>query len=398
MQPPMIPEFNMAGRLDFAPISNALGRWQQQNNQDRSFGLQERQFGEGQRQFNASNALAQSRFGEEQRQFGMNYGLRKDELQKAREQFGMSYGLDKARLALSQDEAKERRIKEFDQRAGGIAQMIASDPNPESATNKWQRLVDSDPRWEQSLRAAGINPGDYRAGTAHMMAISRGYKEPEGYKTVELDADKRLIGVHPKTGETRTLVDASQGGMKPKDSATITAELRKEYASNAKPYFDTRDAFSRIEESAKIPPGQKEPSAAADISLIFNYMKMLDPGSVVREGEFATAQNAGGVDQRVLALYNRMINGGRLTPQIRNDFVSQATGLHQRAADQYGKIQRQYNDIATRTGVDPRNVIIDYSQPGAGGAPVRVSTPDEARRLPKGTQIVLPDGTLGVVP
>lgn len=63
MNPPMIPEFNMAGRLDFSPITNALGRWQAQNNQDRSFGLQERQFGENQRQFNASNALAQGHFG-----------------------------------------------------------------------------------------------------------------------------------------------------------------------------------------------------------------------------------------------------------------------------------------------------------------------------------------------
>jgi len=32
------------------------------------------------------------------------------------------------------------------------------------------------------------------------------------------------------------------------------------------------------------------------------------------------------------------------------------------------------------------------------GAPVRVTTPDEARQLPKGTRIILPDGSEGVVP
>lgn len=35
---------------------------------------------------------------------------------------------------------------------------------------------------------------------------------------------------------------------------------------------------------------------------------------------------------------------------------------------------------------------------GAAGAPVRVQTPDEARRLPKGTPIILPDGRQGIVP
>lgn len=36
--------------------------------------------------------------------------------------------------------------------------------------------------------------------------------------------------------------------------------------------------------------------------------------------------------------------------------------------------------------------------PGGGAAPVKVSSPEDARKLPKGTRIVLPDGTPGVVP
>ena len=35
---------------------------------------------------------------------------------------------------------------------------------------------------------------------------------------------------------------------------------------------------------------------------------------------------------------------------------------------------------------------------GAGGQPVRVTSPDEARKLPSGTRIILPDGSPGVVP
>lgn len=235
-----------------------------------------------------------------------------------------------------------------------------------------------------------------------IIANARGYREPEPYKTIELDQDKTLVGVNPKTGETRILREPQQGVSGPfktmKDKASVEAELRKEYAANAKPYFETRDAFTRIQESARVP------SPASDISLIFNYMKMLDPGSVVREGEFATAQNAGGVDQRLIALYNRVRSGQRLTPDIREDFLKQATGLYNRAKSQYDRIQRQYQGVAERTGADPRNTIIDYGQPGAErpdaarGQPIRVTTPEEARRLPKGTPILLPDGTTGVVP
>ena len=36
--------------------------------------------------------------------------------------------------------------------------------------------------------------------------------------------------------------------------------------------------------------------------------------------------------------------------------------------------------------------------PSSGGGPIKVSTPEEARRYPKGTPIILPDGSPGVVP
>lgn len=49
-----------------------------------------------------------------------------------------------------------------------------------------------------------------------------------------------------------------------------------------------------------------------------------------------------------------------------------------------------------------RNATPPAGQPQAGGggapAPIKVASPDEARKLPKGTAIILPDGSPGVVP
>lgn len=88
-------------------------------------------------------------------------------------------------------------------------------------------------------------------------------------------------------------------------------------------FRDIEDAYARISASVT------DPSAAGDLALIFNFMKMLDPGSTVREGEFATAQNAAGVPDRARAAYNNIINGQRMTPEQRADFSGRAQQLYQ---------------------------------------------------------------------
>jgi hypothetical protein len=181
--------------------------------------------------------------------------------------------------------------------------------------------------------------------------------------------------------------------------------LRREFSTLAKPYFEVRDAFSRIEVAAN------NPSPAGDLSLIFNYMKMLDPGSTVREGEFATAQNSAGVPERVQALYNRLISGERLTPDQRTDFASQSRSLMQVQERQYLAIQGQYGEIARRSGVNPQNVLVDFTRPPSGAqpgpqqpqqparsGPTRISNDAEYHALPPGTEYVGPDGIRRIKP
>lgn len=105
-------------------------------------------------------------------------------------------------------------------------------------------------------------------------------------------------------------------------------------------------------------------SAAGDISFIFQYMKMLDPSSVVREGEFATAQNAASVPDQVRNLYNRAISGERLNPEQRQQFLQAAGSLADVAARRIEERRADVKDKATRRGVDVRNIIGS----GDGGA------------------------------
>ena len=134
-------------------------------------------------------------------------------------------------------------------------------------------------------------------------------------------------------------------------------KLRDEHQKLSGTFIDVRDAYGRILTSAE------EQTAASDLSLIFNYMKMLDPGSVVREGEFANAQNSAGVPSRIRARYNNVVSGERLAEDTRADFINQAQGLYKTQLASQSDLDKNYQDLATSYGLDSDQVVIDFSSP-----------------------------------
>lgn len=169
--------------------------------------------------------------------------------------------------------------------------------------------------------------------------------------------------------------DPAFGRSKGTDNRKGEADLRKEFNQRpeVKEYRDVATSYAQISSLASKPP-----TAAGDLSLIFSYMKMLDPGSVVREGEFATAQNAAGVPDQIRNLYNRAQNGQRLNPNQRGDFLGQAKSIHDTRARRFGEIASEYRTYATDYGLDPGRIA---SAPAATPQP-RV-TPTAAPAAPK---------------
>ena len=93
-------------------------------------------------------------------------------------------------------------------------------------------------------------------------------------------------------------------------------------------------------------------------------MKMLDPTSVVREGEQATAAAAGSViDRATLGLYNRVVAGQKLTPSQRADFKAEAQNIFASQMGAQLRREREFTDIAKRANIDPRNVVLDFIGP-----------------------------------
>lgn len=188
-----------------------------------------------------------------------------------------------------------------------------------------------------------------------MMALSAKDQLEQQWKAMGYDQEERKMGV---TMRGQVMADARSRDQNQINAGKQTLEtenkLRDEYNQLTKTFRDVRDSYGRIQESGKGGKGVN------DIALIYAYMKMLDPASVVREGEFATAQNSGGVPGKVIAMYNGLLNGQKLAPTVRAEIINQAGNLYKRAEADNAFMSEQYRNIAVRSGANPDNVITDY--------------------------------------
>lgn len=112
----------------------------------------------------------------------------------------------------------------------------------------------------------------------------------------------------------------------------------------------------------------------ADLAMVFGFMKGLDPNSVVRETEYATAANSGNIFAGKFAKFNGYMKeeGGFLPVGVRNEFqnlVNQRLDAQQR---QYENYASAFKGIAERQGLNPDNVVVDFS----GAIPKQPTTPN----------------------
>ena len=139
--------------------------------------------------------------------------------------------------------------------------------------------------------------------------------------------------------------------------------LRKEFLTQSKEFVEVRDSFNRIAQSAK------NPSPAGDMSMIFAYMKMLDPRSVVRESEFRTAETARPLVERAKLSWDAVKavwEGKKLTPSMRADFLNRAEQLYGQQESSHLNTEKEFRRIAASSGLDPEKVIVDLKAKRAG--------------------------------
>ena len=113
--------------------------------------------------------------------------------------------------------------------------------------------------------------------------------------------------------------------------------------------------------------GANDPTGASDMAAVFSFMKMLDPTSVVREGEYIRASKASAIIDRWMPaqVWDRLSKGVLLTPDQRVAFLQAANQAVQSHIDAAQNIRAATENTANMLGVDPRAVTgsLDFSVP-----------------------------------
>lgn len=213
----------------------------------------------------------------------------------------------------------------------------------------------------------GFHP-DFRAGAYRSLNNAQAAADlpvPEGYlpPTVELKRNKN--------NEEYYEVGVPQRATKAKETAGYDSEaekkLRTEYINldQSKEYRTVQGAYRNIVSSEKM--SRSGAPAAGDMSLIFSFMKLLDPNSVVRETEYANAAKAAGMPDRIVASIARVVSGDILAPDQRKEFVKVAKSIFKQREESQGFLADQYKTLAKESGLRPEAVVIDLKTPDEEG-------------------------------
>ena len=187
--------------------------------------------------------------------------------------------------------------------------------------------------------------GQAAARTAAQQQAFDNYIALSNALSKEQDLDLKLRMFEQSVGEV--------GKLSLKDRLAAEKTLRTEFNSLTSDFRSVGDSFNTIL------AGADDPTAASDLSLIFAFMKMLDPRSTVRESEFAQAEQAGALPDRVQNIIGRLWDGERLKVN-RKDFLSQAKNLYDARLPGYTTLVGKYGSIAGREGLNVQNVLTDY--------------------------------------
>lgn len=151
-------------------------------------------------------------------------------------------------------------------------------------------------------------------------------------------AQTKKLGVETARAALELEALKTTGGIDPAKAFEQEEKIRREFQARTKVYSELGTTFSNLQASAQAKTGP------GDIALITGFMKMLDPGSVVRETEFATARDTAG-------LFDRLSN------QAQKLQSGQIFALDSKQRQEYVSLAKQYLDAAQKKAADDKKAL-----------------------------------------
>lgn len=156
--------------------------------------------------------------------------------------------------------------------------------------------------------------------------------------------------------------------------------LRKEFTQKSKElgFQDMQKSWNKVQNADK--------NAAGDLTVIYSYIKALDPTSVVREGEINLTKAAESIPSNILRAYERAKEGRVMSPQLRAKMAREVGLMYNERAEKQQELNAFYEGLAKDSGADPQKVV------GGIGKVETAKLPEEIEEEKQGIQ-----GPLGAI-
>jgi hypothetical protein len=178
----------------------------------------------------------------------------------------------------------------------------------------------------------------------------------------------RKLGLETQKAAVELAALKATGGRDPEKTFAQEEKIRKEWQGRSKMYGELQGTFNTLKASADSANGP------GDIALITGFMKMLDPGSVVRETEFATARDTAGLFTQLQNRLEKAQNGQLLSPEQRKQYVALSQKYLDAAQTKAAQERKDLGIVVKNYNLNPQNVF------GAETAPPQPALSAEQRR------------------
>ena len=225
---------------------------------------------------------------------------------------------------------------------------------PPEVQNAVQAGVPYSEIWKNQNTAFNLGTGEKRF-VGNRVVAEGGPKVPEG---MEVGPDGNLRFIPAYLSGKQQIAQAGRSQLNTnvfnntKDDFKNERDLRNDFSGLA-----TTKAFNEVQSAHdQIKTAIKTPSPAGDLAAATKIMKILDPGSVVRESELAMAMSATGALDRVQNYAQMVVSGQKLTPAQRKDFGELSDKLYEAAAERYNASADEYQSVAKDYNLNPGRV------------------------------------------
>jgi hypothetical protein len=253
-----------------------------------------------------------------------------------------------------------------------------------------QQLEQNDPKYRQDLEKGNLelqNLREPKMSPAEQATDARD-REKMAFEHEKFNAevqkgqwqkmtDGRLY--NQTTGEFKDAPPPAPGSVTPKFDDV--SGMRKEIQQL--PAYKNLAAAAPIYKSMAETAGRD--SKASDLNLVYGLGKIMDPTSVVREGEMIMVKNTASLPDWLQGAISSLNGGAALTPETRQAIMTEAYGRVKGYNDEFQQNMGQYQGIVQRNGINPADVIpeVDKFEPWApAAAPTGGANPSQGDEPP----------------